>query len=227
MHSLTNFDFPTGEMNCDRIARCYRWLEYMAFGRALERRRREFLDEVEHARSVLILGDGDGRFTAELLSRNRSGQIDSVELSPRMLELAKLRVGEETSSMGRLHFWNADARTMALPRHYDLIVSHFFLDCFIAEDLDVLVGRVSAATCPRARWILSEFRVPDRGVWRFAGGALIKVMYWFFRIATGLKTSRVPDYPTIFGAHGFRRLRQRSILGGLLASELWEKKVVD
>ena len=102
----------------------------------------EFLDEVEHARSVLILGDGDGRFTAELLGRNRSGQIDSVELSPRMLELAKLRVGEETSSMGRLHFWNADARTMALPRQYDLIISHFFLDCFIAEDLDLLVGRV-------------------------------------------------------------------------------------
>ena len=60
-------------MNCDRIARCYRWLEYLFFGRALERRR-EYLDEVENARSVLILGD-DGRFTAEFLGRNKHGGI--------------------------------------------------------------------------------------------------------------------------------------------------------
>jgi predicted membrane-bound spermidine synthase len=76
-------------MNCDRIARCYRWLEYASFGRALERRRREYLHDAETAHSVLILGDGDGRFTAEFVSRNRVGVIDSVELSPRMLELAR------------------------------------------------------------------------------------------------------------------------------------------
>jgi len=56
MHSIDSSDFLIGEMNCDRIARCYRWLEYLSFGRALERRRREYLIEVESARSVLILG---------------------------------------------------------------------------------------------------------------------------------------------------------------------------
>ena len=210
-------------MNCDRIARCYRWLEYVSFGRALERRRREYLDDVETAQSILILGDGDGRFTAEFVSRNRTGVIDSVELSPRMLELARERVGKDTPGTEQLRFWHADARTMELRRKYDLIISHFFLDCFTARDLDALVARISAATRPQGRWILSEFRVPNSGIWRFAGGALIRVMYWFFRVATGLRTSQVPDYRTIFRAHGFQCLRQRSVLGGLLASELWEK----
>lgn len=210
-------------MNCDRIAGCYRWIEYLAFGRALERRRREYLDEVERARSILILGDGDGRFTAELVGRNQAGIIDSIELSPRMLALAKQRIGGEPSRAARLHFWHADARTMTLPRDYDLIVSHFFLDCFTAQDLDSLIGRISVAARPQARWILSEFRLPDSGVWRFAGAALIKVMYWFFRIATGLKTKQVPDYRAVFALHGFRCLRHHSVLGGLLASELWEK----
>ena len=210
-------------MNCDRIARCYRWLEYLSFGRALERLRREYLDEVESARSVLILGDGDGRFTAEFLGRNKLGVIDFVELSPRMLALAKQRVEQQTGGEGRIHFWQADARTMNLPREYDLIVSHFFLDCFTTSDLDALVERIATAAHPGARWILSEFRVPERGFRRFVGGALIKIMYWFFRIATGLKTSQVPEYRTIFRVHGFRCLGQRPAWGGLMASELWEK----
>ncbi|HEY6986898.1 MAG TPA: class I SAM-dependent methyltransferase [Bryobacteraceae bacterium] len=210
-------------MNCDRIARCYRWLEYFSFGRALERRRREYLDEVERARSVLILGDGDGRFTAEFLGRNKQGVIDSVELSPCMLALAKQRVEQQTAGADRLRFWQADARTMELPREYDLIVSHFFLDCFTPDDLDALVARIASAARPGARWILSEFRVPDRGIQRFAGGVLIQIMYWFFRVATGLKTSRVPEYRTIFRVRGFRCLGQRSAWGGLMASELWEK----
>jgi len=57
-------------MNCDGIARWYRALEYLVFGRALERRRFEYLNDMADARHVLILGDGDGRFTAEFVRRN-------------------------------------------------------------------------------------------------------------------------------------------------------------
>src|ERR1019366_5450931 len=56
-----------GRVNCDRIAGCYRWLEYAGFGRALEHRREAFLSEVAEARRVLVLGDGDGRALAALL----------------------------------------------------------------------------------------------------------------------------------------------------------------
>jgi SAM-dependent methyltransferase len=210
-------------MNCDPIARWYRWLEYAAFGRALERRRREYIHEVANARSVLILGDGDGRFTAEFLDRNREALIDSVDLSSRMQALARKRVGMRASSAMRLHLREDDARTIKLARKYDLIVSHFFLDCFTARDLELLVARISEAAYPQARWLISEFGLPSHGIRRRGAVLLIKVMYWFFRIATGLKTSRLPDYSTIFALHGFRRVRHMPAAGGLLVSELWER----
>jgi SAM-dependent methyltransferase len=206
-------------MNCDAIARWYRWLEYLTFGRALERRRREYLDEVADARSVLILGDGDGRFTAEFIDRNREAVIDSVDLSPRMLDLAKRRTPDVT----RLHFWRGDARIIELPRKYDVIVSHFFLDCFVEGDLELLVARVSNAACPKARWLVSEFCLPGTGIRRFGAGLLIKAMYWFFGIATGLEANRLHDYSALFSLHGFRRVRHVSARGGLLVSELWER----
>jgi SAM-dependent methyltransferase len=208
-------------MNCDPIARWYRWLEYAAFGRALERRRREYIHEVANARSVLILGDGDGRFTAEFVERNRAALIDSVDLSPRMQALARERIGEGTPNALRLH--EGDARTIELEQKYDVIVSHFFLDCFTARDLELLVARISEAAYPQARWLISEFGLPSGGIRRLGAALLIKVMYWFFRIATGLKTSRLPDYSTIFALYGFRRVRHRAAAGGLLVSELWER----
>lgn len=206
-------------MNCDRIARWYRWLEYLAFGRALERRRREYLNEAANARSVLILGDGDGRFTAEFLDRNREAVVDSVDLSPRMLELAARRVGGAM----RLRCWAGDARTIELPQKYDLIVSHFFLDCFTDCDIEVLVERVSDAACPRAQWLVSEFCVPRAGIRRLGASLLIRTMYGFFRIATGLRTKRLPDYAKVFALHGFRRARHAAAAGGLLISEVWER----
>jgi SAM-dependent methyltransferase len=207
-------------MNCDAIARWYRWFEYLAFGRALERRRREYLDEAANARSVLVLGDGDGRFTAEFVDRNREAIVDSVDLSPRMLALAERR----TADVSHVHFWRGDARTIVLPRKYDLIVSHFFLDCFVSRDLELLVARVSDAAYPEARWLVSEFCLPGGGIRRFAAGLLIKTMYWFFRIATGLKANRLPNYSAALTRHGFRRVRHMSAGGGLLVSELWERR---
>ena len=50
-------------MNCDPIARWYRWLEYGAFGLELEKCRNRFLDALDMPRRVLMAGEGDGRFS--------------------------------------------------------------------------------------------------------------------------------------------------------------------
>src|SRR6185437_14238774 len=140
MHSIDNSDFAIGKMNCGQIARCYQWLKYLSFGRALEWRRREYLDEVKNARSVLILGDGDGRFTAEFLGRNKQGIIDFARTQPAYVSAGEATGRATSGRRGRIRFWQADARTMDLQREYDLIVSHFFLDCFTQKDLDALVA---------------------------------------------------------------------------------------
>src|SRR5215467_13731897 len=111
-------------MNCDGIARWYRWLEYAGFGRALERRREAFVREVADARRVLVLGDGDGRGLAALLRANPRATVDSIDLSAGMLRLARRRIGD-----GQVALHHADARTAPLREsEYDLIVTHFFLD---------------------------------------------------------------------------------------------------
>src|SRR5206468_3304021 len=54
--------------NFNLIARPYRALEHLTFGPALQRTRTHFLPLLADRQNALILGDGDGRFTAALLS---------------------------------------------------------------------------------------------------------------------------------------------------------------
>jgi len=204
-------------MNCDRIAASYRWMEYAVFGRQLERRRRAFLSEVSLARRVLALGDGDGRALAALAAAAPGARIDYVDSSARMLDLARARA---RAGAGRIEYLRADARcffeTTAREQSYDLIVTHFFLDCFDDRELPVLIERASFATAPSARWIVSEFR-PSHPAARF----LIAIMYRFFAAATGLKTRRLADHHPHLARQGFRLERAEHGWAGMLASELW------
>ncbi len=201
-------------MNCDPIARCYRWLEYLAFGRALERRRFRFLAEAAGARRALVLGDGDGRFLGRLAAISNAC-IDYVDLSSRMLELARKRGGTR-----RVVYRQADALTLPLgPAEYDLIAAHFFLDCLNERDLEALIERAARAAQPGALWLISEFRQPS---W---AAPLLSGLYLFFSVTTGLATRRLTDHRPLLAKHGFRLTREETSRFGLLASELWMRNV--
>ena len=106
------------------------------------------------ARRALLLGDGDGRFLARFAARSEA-LIDYVDVSARMLELARERVGAARIALSP----SRRAYAAAPAGEYDLIVTHFFLDCFDERDLECLIARSGAPRNP-ALWIVSEFRQP-------------------------------------------------------------------
>jgi ubiquinone/menaquinone biosynthesis C-methylase UbiE len=201
-------------MNCDWIAPHYWWIERLGMGHTLERRRRWFLPQLENARRALVLGDGDGRFLRELLRQNPVVHADYVDLSSGMLDLARQNAGVD-----RVSYKQADARELELaPREYDLIATHFFFDCFGPQELEALISRIAAAATPGARWIVSEFCTKT-----IAARMLVRALYLFFRIATGLRNQSLVNHRPILSAHGFRLMDACRSRGGLVVSELWER----
>ena len=199
-------------MNCDFLAPHYWWIERLGMGRALERRRLWFLPEIGSVRRALVLGDGDGRFLSAFVRRNSVVRADYVDLSKGMLELARQTAGTE-----RVNYENADARTIQLPPgEYDLIATHFFFDCFAESELEVLIGRIAKAAKPGARWVVSEFRDAS-----FGARLVVRFLYLFFRITTGLKTRRLVDHRPILQSQGFRLVNANQ--SALVVSELWER----
>jgi ubiquinone/menaquinone biosynthesis C-methylase UbiE len=209
-------------MNADRIAASYRWIEYAAFGRALELARFDFLPQASQARSVLILGEGDGRFLAKLLELNRHARVEVVESSGQMIELARSRV--PAAGRGRVEFRQMDALAHRLPAGpFDLAVSHFFLDVLTPLEAESVVGRVDALLCPGAAWLVSEFQEPRSGFRKLHARMWLAAMYKFFAISAGLRVSSLPPYRDLLQSRGFAETAHRERRWGLIRSQVWRK----
>lgn len=219
---------PFAAPNFNPLARIYRWMEYLSFGPMLERCRFQFLSQCRDAQNALILGDGDGRFTARFVSINATVQVQAVDASTAMLaELRKRVEGVSSQASQRVRAVQADLRSFSpTDTGYDLVISHFSLDCLTDEEIGILIERVLPHLAPEAHWLVSEFAVPKDGWRRLCGRWLIRFLYLAFSKMTHLQVQQLPDYAHSFARHGFQRREQAHLLGGLLVAELWERKVL-
>lgn len=203
----------------DPLARVYRWLEFATCGPLLSRCRFAYLSCLHRCRRALILGDGDGRFTARLLGANPDIRVDAVDSSAAMLRALVRRAGPHAVRVRACH---ADARCWppAAPP-YDLIATHFFLDCLTTEEVRSLASALRPAVAPSALWLVSEFAVPAGPFGRFVARPLVSFLYWIFARLTGLRVRQLPDHCAALQSAGFMLLRRQTSLRGLLISELW------
>jgi hypothetical protein len=211
-----NLQFPIPDFN--RLAPFYRWMEWFSFGPFLSQCRFAFLPEMRNPQTALIIGDGDGRFTARLLQENPSITIDAVDSSAAMLHALERRA---LRYAGRLRTYRVDARRFCPTRPCDLIVTHFFLDCLSTSEVAELALRIRRHSAAQAIWVISEFALPPGWFGRAFARPLVTALYCAVGFLTGLKVRRLPDHPSALRNAGFTLLKRRQRLGGLLASELW------
>jgi hypothetical protein len=207
--------------NFNLLAGPYRWLEYLTFGPWLARARSTFLPRLAHCRNALLLGDGDGRFTARLLAANLTVRVSAIDASPAMLTALVRHAGPHAT---RLVTQLADARGWQFgpeDQPYDAIVTHFFLDCLSTAEIQSMAETLRPSLSPSAIWVVSEFSVPPDRFGRFVAGALVWGLYRIFGALTGLAVRTLPDHVCALHAAGFALQERQTRLAGLLVSELW------
>ena len=209
------------EPNFDRVARLYRWAEYLSLGPLLQRTRVHFLPQLSKCRSAFVLGDGDGRFLARLLTQNPSLHALAVDTSKTMLELLQERCA---TASDRLRLQQTSALTAVPPDDVDLIVTHFFLDCLTQSEVDELAQRIAAQSQPETLWLLSDFQVPPSGAARPLARLYIRALYVAFRLLTGLGVQHLPDPQAALAHAGFKRIAQHQRLFGVIYTELWKRE---
>jgi SAM-dependent methyltransferase len=211
-------------MNCDRIAPLYAVGERIIFGRALERCRTAHLASLDQHGAALVCGDGDGRFLVSLIGSGVATSVDYVDVSRRMTALARKRVGDQAGIAGPpVEFRCADIREAATARRYDLIATHFFLDCFGDDEIQGVIQAIAGRAAGSATWLVSEFQIPPCGLARHAGSLAIGALYAAFGILTGLRARRLPQYRAALAASGFTCAAEVSSYGGLLTSQVWRR----
>jgi hypothetical protein len=194
-------------------------MEWFSFGPFLSRCRCAFLPEFADRRLALVLGDGDGRFTGRLLRENQQINAHAIDASDAMLSELTRRAAFASQ---RLQTLVADARTFTpSSRSYDLIATHFFLDCLTTVEVEQLAARLRGQAERDALWVVSDFAVSAGWFGRVIARPLITALYIAFGWLTGLTIRRLPDHHTALTRAGWSLDREQKLLGGLLISELW------
>lgn len=212
-------------MSFDSIAPVYRTMETIAFGGDLQRARVACLGEIETPRHALIVGEGNGRFLCELLRIHPGVEVDCVDASERMLELARRRIERELPDhVRRVRFFQCDIVSWTPPEtSFDLIVTHFFLDCFSETRIAEIVAKLSRAADINAIWLLADFCIPAGGAARLRTGLWLSAMYRFFRLTAGIEATELADPSPFLREEGFALAGEHLFRSGMLKSELWRR----
>jgi len=210
-------------MSFDRIAPHYRWLEAILAGGLLQRCRTHWLAETQGVRRVLLAGEGNGRMLAACAKALPDAEFTVLDQSTAMLAQARRR-WLKTGGRQNAVFLQADLRDWQHSgEKFDLVVTNFFLDCFTPTELGQVVANLSAAATPSARWLLTDFTLPESGWRRVRARWVLALAYQFFRLATGLAAGRITAPDEALRAQGFVLRERQHFNHGLLQSDLWER----
>jgi ubiquinone/menaquinone biosynthesis C-methylase UbiE len=212
-------------MSFDLVAPHYRWMEPLLAGRKLQRSRTAHLRHLSAPHSVLILGEGPGQFLAAFRQKFPSAEITCVDSSQRMLAIAQNRLRSLNLQPAKTTFLHADALEYSPPSDvFDLIVTHFFLDCFRPDQLQQLIPKLARAGTPNASWLLSDFTIPPKGFPRLRARAIHRLMYTFFRAATKLPARALTLPDPFLRASGFTLRHRLTTNLSLIHSDLWSRE---
>ena len=210
-------------MSFDCLARHYRWLEFLLAGNKLQRCRTAYLPQLRSCRRILLLGEGNGRFLVECRRAFPAARVTCLDASPHMLARARRRLERSRLPSDEMEWIAADALTWQPPRgEFDLVATHFFLDCFRPEQLSQLLGTVASAVEPGGTWLLSDFRLPEHGPALWRAWCIHRSMYGFFRFVTRLPARRLTPPDAWLLRQGFVLRERRLSEWGLLHSDRWE-----
>jgi ubiquinone/menaquinone biosynthesis C-methylase UbiE len=214
-------------MSFDTLAPHYRWMEFVLAGGKLQRCRTAFLKETVDAKNVLLLGEGNGRFLVAARRAMPEARITCVDSSPRMLQTARQRLLETGLSDCRVEFvranvleWEPSAAQLA---KFDLVVTHFFLDCFQPGQLARIVEQLATLAAPSAHWLLADFREAPAGFAQLRSRIILHSMYQFFRLTTRLPAKWLTNPEPMLAGAGFHLRHRRISEWGLLHSDLWQR----
>lgn len=211
-------------MSFDRLAPVYPAMERLAAGQRLQRCRAAFLDRIEPPGRVLTLGEGHGRFLGECLRQFPEASITCVDASAAMLRQARRHLKARGLDEARVQWVEADALAWSPPPGvFDLIVTHFFLDCFRADQLAGLIPRMAGGATGSACWLLGDFQLAARGWRRTRSRWILAIMYAFFRATTRLSARSVAPPDNFLRRAGFELKQRTEFEWGLLKSDWWQR----
>ena len=212
-------------MTFDPLAPLYRWMEIASAGRLLERCRTAWLASVPTPSRILLLGEGHGRSLAACRRQFPAAHLTCIEASAAMIAEARKHLARQQIRTANVDFIHTDMFAWhPVPQgSFDLIITHFFLDCFTAEEMKRLIPLIANAATPTASWLIADFQIAPAGWRRWRSRVIVALLYAFFRRTTGLSATGLVLPNRLLISSGFHLRQEVQFSAQLLKSEWWQR----
>jgi ubiquinone/menaquinone biosynthesis C-methylase UbiE len=191
----------------DRLAPRYDALARIVIGIGIRKSQLHFLNHLTSKNKLLILGGGTGWILPFILETNPALQIDYIDVSPKMIALAKGKVKDS-----RVRFIVGTEENIP-DKDYDCVITNFYLDLFDDAKLQSIVLHIKNFLQPGTSWIATDF--VNEKWWH---KSLLTAMYQFFRITTGLQTLKLPFWEQGLRLAGGAQLEIKKYSRGFIKS---------
>jgi len=192
----------------DILAPYYDRLAVLFVGKHIQHAQLKMLSHLSASKKLLILGGGTGWILPHLFRVNPKLEIHWIDTSEKMIARARTCAG----NYPLIKFINGN-ETNVPDRDYDAVLTHFYVDLFTDEQLGKLIGEIKTRLTSNANWLVTDFEVHTT-----LQQIKVSLMYWFFRLVTGLKTRALPLWYKVFVERGFNVLETHSTKRGFIKS---------
>jgi ubiquinone/menaquinone biosynthesis C-methylase UbiE len=181
----------------DSIAGIYDNLAWLVYGKSIRLSQEAFLNEINHAHQILIIGGGTGWLLEKVFNRNPNVEITFVEASWKMLEKARTRCSPRMNN--RVRFIHGTENALPSQPVYDAVIANFYFDMFESVNLRLVVDKIKRSMRDKSILIATDFTDP-RSLWH---SLLLRTMYTFFRAVANLQAGTLPPWRDILIESGF------------------------
>ncbi|HEU5289489.1 MAG TPA: class I SAM-dependent methyltransferase [Cyclobacteriaceae bacterium] len=202
MKTSSGFDF---------LAPAYDWMARLVFGKAITESQTGFLNRIPVGANILILGGGTGWLLEKISEQNRSCKILYVDVSEEMIKRSSLRKTQD-----EIQFLQGSVEDIPIGSTFDVIITNFYLDLFSDRSLRLIVQQIHRHTRPSSIWLVTDF--VENTWWH---RVMLKVMYIFFRIVTGIDGSHLPAWNDSLLAQGWTKAAEQVRFKGFINTSFW------
>ena len=206
--------------NYDKIAKVYDFISRIIFQNALVDAQVWLLKYVPANSRILIVGGGTGWILEKFAAVHSNGlTIDYVESSAQMIALSQKRNYQEN----KINFINQAVENYSTNEKYDIILTPFLFDNFTATKIQIIFTQLDGLLKPGATWLYADF-VYDKEKGRLWQKALLKLMYFFFRITSKIETQELVSMDTFFNAAGYNKMDATAHFFNFIKSIVYRKR---
>jgi tRNA (cmo5U34)-methyltransferase len=207
----------------DWVAPFYDSLATLVFGSAIRQSQTVFLHNIPTQASILVIGGGTGWILPELLTQTSPDRVLYLEASQKMLNLARQEV-QDLDKVASIEFRLGTEKDIRPEEKFDVVISHFFLDLFTPVQLKEIIQILTDRLRPGGFWLVADFvSATGSGIRPVWTQFLIKSMYAFFRVFSGISAHTLPNWQNILSSYTLVPQKSAYFYHRMIKSVLYQK----